>query len=266
MFYHKMKKEQKRIENKLKTIEFELKKLPEGTLICSQNNTRYKWYNSNGKSKTYIPKANRKLAEQLALRKYLNLERKELLEEKQAIDYYLKHSPSRKKESSELYCSADYLVSTNPEFKNLLHSQIIIKDEQLRAWQNEDYSRNPKYPEQLIHKTISGNMVRSKSEAMIDMLLYKNSIPFRYECALQLGPHTFYPDFTIRHPVTGEFYYWEHFGMMDDPTYYKNVYPKLYTYTSFGIIPNIQLVTTYETSDNPLSSEEIENILSRYFM
>lgn len=128
------------------------------------------------------------------------------------------------------------------------------------------YEHNTKYKEQLIHKTSSGNLVRSKSEAMIDMFLYMNRIPFRYECALQLGDTTLYPDFTIRHPQTGELYYWEHFGRMDDPFYYKNVFSKLHLYTSHGIIPSIHLITTYETKENPLSSEIIEKIIEHYFI
>lgn len=39
--------------------------LPKGKLICAQNGTSQKWYHSNGHTKDYIPKKNRKLAEQL---------------------------------------------------------------------------------------------------------------------------------------------------------------------------------------------------------
>jgi len=63
------------------------------------------------------------------------------------------------------------------------------------------------------------NHNRYKSEVFIDMALFTNNIPFRYECALELGHSTLYPDFTIRHPKTGEICYWEHFGLMDDPSY-----------------------------------------------
>ena len=72
---------------------------------------------------------------------------------------------------------------------------------------------------------------------MIDMVLYKNKIPFRYECALRFGETVFYPDFTIRQ-----------------------------TYTSHGIIPTIQLITTYETKDYPLSIETVEEIVKHYFL
>ena len=131
---------------------------------------------------------------------------------------------------------------------------------------NSPYQRNMKYPEQLNHKTSSGNRVRSKSEAMIDMFLHTNRIPFRYECALELGEITIYPDFTIRHPETGEVYYWEHFGLMDDPDYRKKAISKIQLYTAHGIIPSINLITTFETKEHPLNSELIQSIISYHFL
>lgn len=98
------------------------------------------------------------------------------------------------------------------------------------------------------------------------MFLYTNKIPFRYECALQLGESVIFPDFTIRHPETGNLYYWEHFGLMDDLSYSRNSCAKLQLYTSHGIIPSIHLITTYETKDSPLSSEIVEKIVSHYFL
>lgn len=48
-------------------------------------------------------------------------------------------------------------------------------------WITEEYEKNTKYPEHLIHKSISGHLLRSKSEAMIDRALYLAKIPFHYE-------------------------------------------------------------------------------------
>ena len=152
-----------------------------------------------------------------------------------------------------------------PEYQILLSSALKTHSQELLDWMNSPYEHNPKHPEQLTHKTISGNYVRSKSEALIDMLLHINKIPFRYECALFLGDTTIYPDFTIKHPETGEIYYWEHFGMMDEPSYYKNAYSKLYLYTSNQIVPTIQLITTYETKQHPLNSETVEHLIQEYF-
>lgn len=129
---------------------------------------------------------------------------------------------------------------------------------------HEPFDKNPQFPERCIHKTSSGNLVRSKSEALIDMLLYINKIPFRYECALHLDNTTIYPDFTIRHPKTGQFYYWEHFGLMDNPDYIKKTFFKLQLYASNGLLPTIHLITAYETKEAPLSSEWIEFLIHTY--
>ena len=100
---------------------------------------------------------------------------------------------------------------------------------------------------------------------MIAMLLHLNAIPYRYECALSLGGVTLFPDFTIRHPGTGALYYWEHFGLMDDPAYAKNAGSKLSLYAANGIIPSVHLITTYETKAYPLNAG-IEHLISYYFL
>ena len=98
------------------------------------------------------------------------------------------------------------------------------------------------------------------------MHLYTRKIPYRYECILHLGDSILYPDFTIMHPRTYKLYYWEHFGLMDNADYMQTAFSKLQLYGSHGIIPSIQLITTYETKDHPLSSEDIEKIIEYYFL
>ncbi|MEE0884081.1 MAG: ATPase, partial [Faecalimonas sp.] len=154
----------------------------------------------------------------------------------------------------------------SPDFHSLLQARLTPLSEELQTWMTMPYDKNANHPENLNNKAYSGNMVRSKSEVLIDMFLFKNKIPFRYECLLDLDGIMMYPDFTIRHPKTGETYYWEHFGLMDNPTYSKNACSKLQHYISSGIIPSIQLITTYETKDNPLSAEKVEKIVEEYFL
>lgn len=232
--------------------------MPDGKFVYSHNNNRYKWYQSSGHSKSYIPKANRELAQQLATKNYLSCLLNEYFHEKSALESYLKHHRPNTGQAEQLL--------ENPCYRELLAPYFKPNCQELSDWSNSSYERPPHHPEQLIHKTLSGNYVRSKSEAMIDMLLYTNHIPFRYECALVLGDITLFPDFTIRHPETGTFYYWEHFGLMDDSVYSKNAYSKLQLYTSHGIVPTIQLITTYETKENPLSTEIVEKIIRHYFL
>lgn len=96
--------------------------------------------------------------------------------------------------------------------------------------------------------------------------LHMNKIPYRYEAALKLGNIMYYPDFTIRHPKTGEIFYWEHFGMMDKKEYAKNAYSKLEVYHRYGIIPGVNLIMTFETKDHPLGMDEVAEIVKRYFL
>ncbi len=153
-----------------------------------------------------------------------------------------------------------------PRYHNLLAPYFQLTNEELISWTTAPYEHNITYPEHLTHHSISGNTVRSKSEAIIDMTLYTNQIPFRYEAQLMLNDIPVFPDFTILHPRTKEIYYWEHFGMMDNEKYAKSACSKISLYTSNNIIPSINLITTFETKDHPLSTVLVDNIIQHYFL
>ena len=54
--------------------------------------------------------------------------------------------------------------------------------------------------------------------------------------------------------------------MMDDLSYSKNTFSKLELYNSHGLIPSVNLITTFETKNNPLNSQMIEKIIQHYFL
>lgn len=248
-----------RIEQQMEQIQKDLNPLPNGKLICCRGKNCFKWYHSDGHSKTYLPKRERKLAEQLAAKKYLNALLHDLQQEKTALEFYLRHCAKTENTSSQF-------LTGHSGYQELLAPYFIPESLEHRKWMNESYKKNLSHPEHLIHKASSGIKVRSKSEAMIEHFLYTNQIPFRYECALDLAGITIYPDFTILHPKTSELYYWEHFGRMDDESYAKSASSKLQLYLTNGIIPSIQLITTYETLKNPLSHDTIAEIATHYFL
>ncbi|MDD3220452.1 MAG: ATPase [Lachnospiraceae bacterium] len=249
--------EVRRLDNEISDINKQLNSLPPGKLIVTRYQTRFKWYVNDGKKLKYIPKSERRYAEELAKRKYLSLKLEDLTQERNALNYYL---PS----NSRLANQADLLIS-DPRYYPLLSPYFKSTKQKVTEWLAETYEHNTKYPEQLTQKSISGNVVRSKSESLIDMALYVNQIPFRYEALLLLNDIPVYPDFTILHPNTQQIYYWEHFGMMDNEKYAKNVYSKLTIYTENNIIPSINLITTFETKEHPLSSELVEKVIQYYF-
>lgn len=257
MFYQKMLTTQEKLDKQIQEIQKQLKKYPKQNLICAKNGKHYKWYVSDGKHCTYLPKKERSAAVQLAKKKILTLQLQDALNERDSVNAYLNtRTPENFAEQ----------LAKHPEFETLLSPTQPLISAESEQWILTPFEHNPKNPAGLIHKSLSGHLVRSKSEVFIDTILFRHQIPFRYECALYLGEHTLYPDFTIRHPYTGKIYYWEHFGLMDNPTYAQNTCLKLQTYTSFGIIPTINLITTYETHEHPLTTDVIEKIVQEYFL
>lgn len=254
-----MQKRLSKIEKTLSKIEKNLKTFPPGKLIFSRTGNSVKWYQRNGKDKIYIKKAERPLAEKLAMKKYLQLLEADLLNEKRAISLYLNQIDSHKEKAENLFLE-------NSKYKSLLNSNLSPLSKELENWIKEPYEKNPYYPEKLIHKCVSGNVVRSKSEALIDMILHTNRIPYRYDCELKCGNKSYYPDFTIRHPKTGEIFYWEHFGMIDREKYREDMLVKLRSYIMLGIIPSKNLIMTFETEEEPFTSEEAELIVEHYFL
>ena len=97
------------------------------------------------------------------------------------------------------------------------------------------------------------------------MKLSEYNIPFHYEAPLTLGPFIIHPDFTIRHPVTGETYYWEHAGKMDDSQYNAHVKSRLQIYLNNNILPGDRLILTYETKDQPLTPAQVVGHITLHF-
>lgn len=247
--------ESQRLDEQIISLQAQLKTYPDGNFYCSKNGKYYKWYHVIANKSKLIKKKFHSFAEQLAIKKYLSLQLDDCLHEKMAIDFYLRHHVPAK---------AEQLLTQNSEYQRLLSPYFKPLSQELEDWSNSPFTQSEKHPEHKIHLTASGNMVRSKSEVLIDMQLYTNHIPFRYECELQLGNVTIYPDFTVRNPRTGKIYYWEHFGIMDDPNYTNNVLLKLNTYITNQIIPTINLITTYETKEHPLTIDTINRVIAEY--
>ncbi len=242
----------RRVEARIQILQDEIAALPPGKLVCAGNGNRVKWYYVEAHKRTYIPKADYAFAEEMAIKTDKMQELADLENQRDAILAYMAVRKPLKQEER---------VRQNPKYAIFFADQT----QELQTWAMASYEKNPVHSDGKIHCCCNGEMVRSKAESMIAQALYVHQIPFRYECALRVGPNVVYPDFTIRHPVTGEVYYWEHFGMMDDGRYAANVGTKLNFYISQGIIPSIHLIETYEMKDKPLSAAKIESIIQAYF-
>lgn len=254
----KVLEEKKNLEKQIKAIALELRRMPKKSIYCTRNGTAYKWYETNGKVSKYIPKSERKYAEKLARKKYLLTRKKDLQQELKAVEEYLK--------CRQMTEANETKFKENSAYAELLAPYESSVSQEIQEWMRTAYERNEGHPEHLIYQTTAGFSVRSKSEALIVMLLHTKKIPFRYECLLKLGGIILYPDFTIKHPKTGKIFYYEHFGKMDDVEYVKNVFTKLQSYVNYGIIPGINLILTFETKEHPLEVELVEQLLDYYFL
>lgn len=246
------------ISNEIQFIQKKLKKYPKGELFCCRNGKYVKWYKSNYKNPIYIKKSERSQAVALAEKKYYELQLKSLLLCRDMIQQY---EISSKKNKEEL----EKMLKEDSPYIELLNENILITSKTMQDWMHGEYPRNPSYPENLIHKTYAGHMVRSKSEAMIANTLFLNKIPYRYENMINLNGNFLAPDFTILHPKTGELYYWEHFGLLDKPAYVEKSFDKLKIYVQNNIIPSVNLILTYENQKHPLDMEAIEKTIEEYF-
>ncbi len=127
--------------------------------------------------------------------------------------------------------------------------------------------------ERLIHRTSDGTAVRSKSEVIVyDRLLNAGLEPV-YEQALTLNGVTKYPDFTIEDEDTGLIYYWEHCGLMHDPSYRQRWEKKLAWYRHNDILPYEEgggdagtLIVTEDTDVGGISSQEIDQVIEAAMM
>ena len=161
MLYERIKREYDSLCTRISSIQKELQSLPDDKLICSHQPGSAKWYASDRHKRTYIPKSNRPLAEQLAKKRYLSMLLKDLENEKTALTYYLRHhAPTGKSEQ---------LLTTPSEYRNLLVPYFTPLSQELADWMNSPYNKNTNHPENLIYRGVTNTYLRSKSEVLIDI-------------------------------------------------------------------------------------------------
>lgn len=258
MFYNRAMRQLRLIRSEINEIEAKLRKLPEGNFTCHRNRDRYKWRVTIGKQHKNIPKDNQSLAEIYAYKTYITLRLARLQNEEKAIQAYLKvHDRHVKK-------SEDKLLS-HPEYQKLLSQYFLNTKETMLRWMHAPFEANSYHKEHLIHDTDGGIKTRSKAEQMIEAALRRYNIPYRYEEKLEIGDAIYYPDFKIIHPKTGEIIIWENIGMIDNPKYMANLLGRLHNYFLHGYYPTVNLILTFDTEENPLTTDRIERIIEMYF-
>ena len=239
----------------------------------------------------YLSKDQKGLAYKIAQRDY----DKKILKESVRVRKYLDISPFYVLDSLR-----NIYDSLSPARQELVHPYIITKEEYIKKWSQkkeesirEYWSSHPsssidmiRPQKRMISKdqhqilpfdpqnfnesnhilTEQGEIIRSKSEKIIADKLSLTKIPYYYEVPINLKGFGFVrPDFTILDPYTLKEYYWEHFGMINNPEYVDKTLSKIELYTANGILPGRDLILSYESETHPVSTNYISTLISIIF-
>ena len=124
-------------------------------------------------------------------------------------------------------------------------------------WYLGDFRQYTEHLEYRQFRIKLGYNVRSKSEVIAANRLHEEGILFHYEEILVAGDDEF-PDFFMMITVT-EKYAWEHFGAMDNEKYHSRQRVKIMDYLDHQWFPGINMITTYETKQHPLTEEQVDH-------
>ena len=237
-----------------------LKNAPEGALrICSHGN-RTQYYQRNDPKDfngAYIRENDIQIAQELAQKDYDKKVLCAIEKELSAIKKYLSNYPM---------VNAEQIYENLHRERRKLVSPILEPDEQyVKSWKSVKYQGKAFSEDTPEFYTAKEERVRSKSELIIADLLNKEGIPYRYEYPIHLsGMGKIYPDFTVLNVKKRKEMYWEHFGMMDDPSYVEKALQKIVLYEKNGIFHGENLILTYETRKNPMNQKEIMHLIQHY--
>lgn len=161
--------------------------------------------------------------------------------------------------------SIENVYNKLPAGKQILTIPAIAPDKiYAKKWISQPYTPKKFLPGDPEFYTTSGQRVRSKSEIIIATILEKLHIPYRYEYPIQLGNITMYPDFYCLNIKTHKEFVWEHFGMMDEPSYSENFVRKMQIFNTHNYYLGKNMIVTFESKNHPLNPKVIEQIIRNY--
>ena len=123
---------------------------------------------------------------------------------------------------------------------------------------NKDYfdslknDADPSYPESKKY-FFNGVYYRSVAEKEIAEFYTVNNIPFKYEPEIWVDGMNkpINPDFVIFIKELDCCKFHEHFGMMNNLNYLRNTKNKYVMYTEAGLVPDLDILFTYDTEELP---------------
>lgn len=251
----KIKKRKAFLLKLLSKINLKASCLPDGTIIIARRKGHTQYYykdkgNCVDRTKKYIKKENLKLIHDLMQKNYIERLRRSIAAELEAIDSYLEAMPN--------VLAEDIYDNLNEERRAIVDPEVETDDIFRHNWENAPFVALNKPFNSDSLKTDRGEVVRSKSEYIIANILYKHSIPYKYEKALKLNHEVVYPDFTILDIRNRRELYLEHLGMLSDPVYLTRAIRKVNEYNRSGFCLGSRLLVTMESSEDTIDIKATE--------
>lgn len=235
-------------EREIRKVKAELQTMPPGHLIRRNISGKKRYFQAvNGKELGITRRPD--LVQLLTRKKYLQ----EYLKRLEHNVYYLKKLKLQDLSLEQIKNSLSATYREEPLEMFFAENEV---------WEGGS-SMNPKNRENLTISTSHGILVRSKSEQIIGNALEARGVPYSYETELHLGNRIFYPDFAAKRLTDGELCYWEHWGMMENPAYVRNMQEKIKIYREHGIVPWKNLICTYE--EDTRDSRRIDRLVELMF-
>lgn len=258
----------------------------------SKGITRFFKKEKNG-TYTYLSASNNKEISLFAQKRYLRELKKVAKREIAQLEKCLIILNSEKDGISDINEVYDSLPEALKPFVKPLS---LLDDDYATQWQegNLVVKRKRIHAEDDYHKfkTIRGDYVGSKSEAIIADRLFVNNIPYHYEVAftpeaepdnsrpvfdaygrlvgfeaIGFNPtdrDTLHPDFYVLNKRTRKAYFWEHLGRLSDPKYCTDNLNRMVRIIDAGYTIGEEILITHEDSYNPLRLESIDEIIDKY--
>ena len=239
----------------------DIAKAPSGMLRISPRKTytQYYWRQSpSDRNGVYIRAKDKKLAVDLAQRDYNKCLLNIIEEERQLAAKYcslLEEKPVARVHNSLNRYKQELVISIEDE------NEAFVA-----GWKAEQYEKMSIDATTEFYSN-NGIRVRSKSELIIANMLEQYDVPYKYEKPIILkGIGTVHPDFTCLNTRTHKEIVWEHFGMMDNEAYASKNIIKLNTYNQNGYYIGKNMIASFETSQNPLSSRFVKAMIEEYLI
>ena len=276
----------------LKELNYSVEKdEPDGYLTVKkvQGKTRFFLRSAGGKC-TYLGNAKRDEISRYAQKRYLRELRKVARKEIAQLEECLRILDSENSDINEVYSALP------DELRSFVEPLSMSDDDYAAQWQegNLVVKRKRIHAEDDYHKfkTIRGDYVGSKSEAIIADRLFANNIPYHYEVAFTpeaepdssrpvfdaygrlvgfeaigfdpFDRDTLHPDFYVLNKRTRKAYFWEHLGRLSDPKYCTDNLNRLVRMIDAGFTIGEEILITHEDAHSPLRLESIDEIIEKF--